>query len=88
MKERESNEPLDEVEQEETGIHPLIKLGILTVGSKIGAEIILKLAKYPLLLLAMGMGSGIYINKHRKEIGEAAHQLKEQGLSVIKKKAD
>lgn len=65
--------------------HPLIKLGILSVGTKVGAEIILKLAKHPLLLLAMGVGAGIYMNKNRKEIIEAAQQLKDQGLDIVKK---
>jgi len=38
------------------------------------------------LLMAMGIGSGLYINKHRKDILEAAQQLKDQGLAIVKKK--
>ncbi|GAB4256545.1 MAG: hypothetical protein Kow0065_05360 [Methylomicrobium sp.] len=66
-------------------MHPLLKLGVLTVGTKIGTEILLKLAKHPVLLLAMGVGTGIYINKHRKEIIDAAQELKEQGIAIVKK---
>lgn len=69
-------------------IHPLVQLGVVAVGTKIGATVILKLAKHPLLLLGMGVASGYYLNKHRKDIIEAATQLKEQSLKVITKKAD
>ncbi|PKM37426.1 MAG: hypothetical protein CVV06_05930 [Gammaproteobacteria bacterium HGW-Gammaproteobacteria-10] len=86
MSEQESNGGSGYIEQEEKSMHPLIKLGILSVGSKVGAEIILKLAKHPVLLMAMGIGSGLYINKHRKDILEAAQQLKDQGLAIVKKK--
>lgn len=75
----------DSVNTQEKDMHPLLKLGVLTVGSKIGAEIIIRLAKHPLLLLAMGVGSGIYINKHRKDIIDAAQQLKEQSIAIVKK---
>ena len=86
MSEQESNGGSGNIELEGKSMHPLIKLGILSVGSKVGAEIILKLAKHPVLLMAMGIGSGLYINKHRKDILEAAQQLKDQGLAIVKKK--
>lgn len=84
MSEQDSIEESGSIKSERD-IHPLIKLGILSVGTKVGAEIILKLAKHPLLLLAMGVGAGIYMNKNRKEIIEAAQQLKDQGLEIVKK---
>ena len=75
-----------EISTKET--HPLIQLGVVAVGTKIGATLILRLAKYPLLLFGMGITGGFYLNKNRKEIIEASNQLKEQGLKVITKKAD
>ena len=68
--------------------HPLIQLGAVAVGTKIGATLIIKLARYPLLLMGMGVASGYYLNKNRSEIIEAANQIKEKGLKVIRKNAD
>ncbi|MGR9052932.1 MAG: hypothetical protein ACU84J_09825 [Gammaproteobacteria bacterium] len=68
--------------------HPLIQLGIVAIGTKIGAELILRFAKHPLLLFGMGIAGGVYLNKNRKDIAEAADQIKDMGLKVIRKKAD
>ncbi|MGR9115322.1 MAG: hypothetical protein ACU85E_06115 [Gammaproteobacteria bacterium] len=76
----------EEVSSKET--HPLIQLGVVAVGTKVGATLILKLARYPLLLFGMGVASGFYLNKNRKDIIEAANQLKEQSKRMISKKAD
>lgn len=72
------------VDEKET--HPLIKLGILSIGTKIGATLILRLAKYPVLLFGMGAVAGFYANKNRQDISDAAVELKEQGLKIIRKK--
>ncbi|MGR9045666.1 MAG: hypothetical protein ACU83N_10240 [Gammaproteobacteria bacterium] len=88
MKQKSS---LIESEPDETSakqIHPLIQLGLAAAGTQIGASMIIKLAKHPLLLLSMGIASGFYLNKYRKGVREAADQIKEQGLKMIKKKAD
>ena len=82
------------VESDETDItvkeiHPLIQLGVVAVGTKIGATLILRLAKYPALLFGMGALTGFYLNKNRKDIIEAARQIKDQGLkAAIKKEGD
>jgi hypothetical protein len=80
----------DDDDNAESGkdIHPLAKLSVVAVGTKIGATVILKMAKYPILLFGMGIVSGYYINKNRKEIIAAAEDVKQYAVSMGKKKDD
>ena len=86
MTEHDLNTELDHSEDKAGETHPLIQLGVVAVGTKIGATLILRLAKHPALLFGMGIAAGYYANKNRQEIIEAANQIKDQGLKVIGKK--
>ena len=88
MKENSSLIESESAEVSTKQTHPLIQLGVVAVGTKIGATVIIKLARHPVLLLGMGIASGFYLNKNRREIIEAAKQLKEKGLKLLNKKAD
>jgi len=63
--------------------HPLITLGILTAGTQVGSAIIQKMAKHPLILLAMGITIGVYSYKNRKEILAETRQLTKQGKQLL-----
>lgn len=63
--------------------HPLVTIGILTAGTQIGATLIQKMAKHPALLFAMGLGTGIYSYKNRKQILAEVQHLGEQGKRLI-----
>jgi hypothetical protein len=76
----------EETSATEKETHPLIKIGVLSIGTKIGATIILNMAKHPVALFSMGIAAGFYANKNRQEIIDAAIELKEQGIKVITKK--
>lgn len=80
-------EPLREIEEN----HPLITLGLLTIGTQVGSALVQRMAKRPVVLFAMGIAVGVYSYKHRKEILRETHYLSQQGkalLSVNKKEND
>jgi len=63
--------------------HPLITLGLLTIGTQIGSTIIQKMGRHPALLFAMGVGAGAYSYKNRKQILAEIQNLGEQGKRLI-----
>lgn len=75
MTEQEQNEGIDR--------HPLVTLGVLTAGSQLGATVIQRMAKYPVLLFAMGVTAGVYSYKNRKEILAEAQHLAAQGKRLL-----
>ena len=68
--------------------HPLITIGILTLGTQIGSAIIQKLAKHPAVLFSMGISVGVYSYKNRKEILNEAQHLANQGTEIFSKSSD
>jgi len=68
--------------------HPIITLGLLSAGTQIGSALIQRMGRHPLLLFAMGAGSGAYIYKHRKAILAEAQHLKQQSKDLISKKTE
>jgi hypothetical protein len=79
-------------QKENSGIdidrHPLITIGILTLGTQIGSAIIQKMAKHPAVLFSMGISVGIYSYKNRKEILDEARHLKNQSKKLFSKKSE
>jgi zinc transporter ZupT len=67
--------------------HPLITLGVLTAGTQIGAMLIQRLGRHPLILFGMGATAGIYTYKNRKEILQEAQHLTKQGKKLISRKS-
>lgn len=65
--------------------HPLMTLGLLTVGSHIGSKIIQRLGKHPVTLFAMGTAAGVYTYKNRKEILNEAKHITNQGKELFSK---
>ena len=80
-------EPEDQTEKT-IDRHPLITLGVLTAGTQITAALILRLSKHPHILFGMGVTTGIYAYKNRKEILQEAHHLADQGKKLIAKKPE
>ena len=76
-------------EQPEKAIdrHPLITLGLLTAGTQLGATLILRMGRHPLILFGMGVTAGIYTYKNRKEILHEAQHLTNQGKKLISRKS-
>ncbi len=68
--------------------HPLITIGILTVGTQLGTALIQRMGRHPALLFAMGIGAGVYSYKNRKEILDEARHLKDQSKNLLAKKSE
>ena len=68
--------------------HPLITLGLLTVGTQMGTALIQKMGRHPFLLFAMGATAGVYTYNNRKEIIAEAQHLKEQGKNLLNKQPE
>lgn len=66
--------------------HPLITLGILTVGTQLGSALIQKMGRHPVILFAMGASVGMYTYKNRKEIIAEVQHLKNQSKALLSKK--
>ena len=77
----------EELPEKSIDRHPLITLGVLTAGTQITATIILRLSKHPLILFGMGVTTGIYTYKNRKEILQEAMHLTKQGKKLISRKS-
>jgi hypothetical protein len=70
-------------DQPEKDRHPLVTLGVITAGSQLGAALINRLARHPVLLFSMGIGVGIYSYKNRKQILAEVEQLTDQGKKLF-----
>jgi hypothetical protein len=68
--------------------HPLITIGILTLGTQIGSALIQKMAKHPAVLFTMGVTAGVYSYKNRKAILNEAQHLGNQGREIFSKNSD
>jgi hypothetical protein len=64
-------------------INTLLKIGVITVGTQIGTELIHKMAKHPVALFSLGFATGVYAHLNRKKIIEAANQLKQQSRNLL-----
>ena len=84
---KEMQEPEEKQPEKSIDRHPLITLGVLTAGTQIGAALILRMGKHPLILFGMGVTAGIYTYKNRKEILQEAHHLTNQGKKLISRKS-
>jgi hypothetical protein len=81
-------EQQEENTEETKDRHPLITIGILTVGTQLGTALIQRMGRHPALLFAMGLGAGIYSYKNRKEILDEASHLKNQTKNLFSKKSE
>ena len=79
-------EPEDQTEKT-IDRHSLITLGLLTAGTQLGAALIQRMGKHPLILFGMGVTAGIYTYKNRKEILREAHHLSNQSKKLISRKS-
>jgi len=77
----------EEITKKTKDRHPLITLGLLTAGTQIGAALILRMGRHPLILFGMGVTAGIYTYKNRKEILQEAEHLTKQGKNLISRKS-
>ena len=68
--------------------HPLITIGILTLGTQIGSALIQKMAKHPVVLFTMGVTAGVYSYKNRKAILNEVQHLGNQGGEIFSKNSD
>lgn len=66
--------------------HPLITIGLLTAGTQLGSAFIQKLGRQPVFLFGMGVVTGIYSYKHRKEILAEVEHLSAQSKKLLSKK--
>lgn len=81
-------EETEELTEQTKDRHPLITLGLLTAGTQLGASLILRMGKHPLILFGMGVTTGIYSYKHRKEILQEAQHLTTQGKKLLFRKSE
>ncbi len=82
MKQKEQNT------EETKDRHPLITIGILTVGTQLGTALVQRMGRHPALLFAMGIGAGVYSYKNRKEILDETRHLKNQSKKLFSKKSE
>lgn len=68
---------------EEHDRHPLITLGLITVGTQMGTTLIQRMSRHPVILFGIGVTAGIYSYKNRKEILQEARQLSNQGKKLL-----
>lgn len=68
--------------------HPLVTIGLLTVGTQLGSKLIQNMAKHPVALFAMGVTAGIYTYKNRKEILNEAQHLGNQGKNLLSQSSE
>lgn len=61
----------------------LLKIGVLTIGTQLGTELIHKMAKYPVVLFSLGFATGVYAHLNRKKIITAANQLAQQSKNLL-----
>lgn len=82
MKEQEE-QPIEVIDR-----HPIVTLGLLTAGTQIGATLIQRMGRHPVLLFTMGAAAGIYAYNNREKILAETQHLKKQTKKLLSKNAD
>jgi len=61
----------------------LIKGAVMSAGAQTGKSIMSKIVKHPLLLLGIGIATGYYAHKYRKEIISSVSSAGEKGKDFV-----
>jgi hypothetical protein len=61
----------------------LLKGAVMSAGAQTGKSLMSKLAKHPLLILGIGIATGYYAHKYRKEIISSVSSASEKGKDFV-----
>lgn len=61
----------------------LLKFSLVSTGTYLSSHLLMRLAKKPILLFGLGLATGFYLHKNRKQIFTTLVTAKEQGLALL-----